>query len=153
MGTMESRVRCRLIPSMSASDRIVLATVLARYMTAGPAAMRTACVSLVARLIRSPVRLREKKAASSASKWSKTRLRRSVSTRRESPFRIWRMPKRPTPPSSAAATLSPAYHATRRRPAPGRLSASMAMPISLGGSTANRLASTTKASPTRRRRR
>ena len=53
------RVSVGLIRSISASARAVMTTVLTRYMIAGPAAIRTDWMSLVARLIRLPVRVRE----------------------------------------------------------------------------------------------
>ena len=46
-----------LIQSMNPSAKAKLAAVLTVYMMAGPAAMRTARVSFVARLMRSPVRV------------------------------------------------------------------------------------------------
>ena len=50
-----SIVRLKLIWTMKTSARIAVSTVPALYMIAGPVSMRTACRSLVARAIRSPV--------------------------------------------------------------------------------------------------
>jgi hypothetical protein len=56
-GTMESPVSRGLIHSISARANTKPTTVFMAYMMAGPAAMRTARVSLVARAMMSPVRL------------------------------------------------------------------------------------------------
>ncbi len=55
MVTRASRVRRALMRSMKKSAPVAVMTVLAVYMMAGPHSMRTACRSLVARAIRSPV--------------------------------------------------------------------------------------------------
>ncbi len=57
IGASAASVSCGLMWIITASATTKLTTVLAVYMTAGPTACRTASVSLVARLIRSPVRL------------------------------------------------------------------------------------------------
>ncbi len=54
---MESPVSRGLIHSISARANTKPTTVFMAYMMAGPAAMRTARVSLVARAMMSPVRL------------------------------------------------------------------------------------------------
>ena len=56
-GTSAASVSHGLIWIITARPITKLMTVLAVYMTAGPTACRTASVSLVARLMRSPVRL------------------------------------------------------------------------------------------------
>ena len=58
MGIMAMSVRRGLIQIMKPSARAPIVTVFTRYMIDGPATWRTACTSLVARLIRSPVRHR-----------------------------------------------------------------------------------------------
>ena len=57
IGTRDTRVSIGLIQIISASPKTKLTTVFAVYITAGPTACRTASVSLVARLISSPVRV------------------------------------------------------------------------------------------------
>ncbi len=57
MGISAIAVSRGLIQIMSARASVKLTIVLVVYITAGPAAWRTARVSLVARLMRSPVRV------------------------------------------------------------------------------------------------
>ena len=58
MGASAASVRPGLIQIMTPRPKAKLTMVFAEYMTAGPTAWRTASVSLVARLISSPVRVR-----------------------------------------------------------------------------------------------
>ena len=108
MGIREIRVSLGLIQSMRAREKVKLTAVFTAYMTAGPAAIRTAKVSLVARLMRSPVRVSAKKETSSRSRCPKNWSLMSHSTFRLAPFKIWRIPNLAAPPSTAANTMSPA---------------------------------------------
>ena len=97
----ESSVSRRLIDSISTITATNVSTVFAMYITAGPIIMRTALRSLVARDIRSPVRLRWKYAGSNCCRRAKKSLRRSNSMSREAPIMIRRCRKRNTPPTAA----------------------------------------------------
>ena len=75
--------------------------VLAMYMMAGPTIMRTAFRSLVARDMRSPVRVAWKYASGNRCRWATKALRRSYSMAREAPTRMRRMRNRNPPPAIA----------------------------------------------------
>ncbi len=108
MGMRATRVSRGLIQSIRARENTKLTRVFTAYITAGPVAIRTASVSLVARLMRSPVRVVAKNDASSWRRWLKKSSRRSHSTRRLALFMIWRIPNFAAPPRIAARTMRPA---------------------------------------------
>ena len=96
-------------------------TVLVKYMTAGPAAMRTALRSLVRRAMMSPVRQRAYHAASSVVRRVKMSRRKSVSMCRLTPLSVLRMVKRSTPATAEVSTIAtPSCH-TSRAGAPSRI--------------------------------
>ena len=82
--------------------------VVAVYMTAGPAIMRTAERSFVARDMRSPVRWAWNHAGGRRSRWAKNAFRRSYSISRDAPMMIRRIRKRQTPAAHAIATMAAA---------------------------------------------
>lgn len=147
MGMRATAVRRGLIQSMRAREKTKLTVVFTAYMTAGPAAIRTARVSLVARLMRSPVRVRPKKAASRERRWAKKASRRSASTRRLVLFRICRMPNFAAPPRTAATTMRRAKAPMRRAVTPGSPRPSMANFMRYGPAVVKKLLMTTMARP------
>ena len=74
------------IASMTETAITKPSAVLAKYMTAGPTIMRTALRSLVARDMRSPVRLAWKYASGRRSRCAKKSFRRSYSICRDAPI-------------------------------------------------------------------
>jgi hypothetical protein len=105
MGMSARMVRRGLIQSMRVRVKTDMTVVFTAYITAGPAACRTARVSWVARLMMSPVRCRPKNPASSRRRCRKKSSRRSHSMRREIPFRSSRIPYRAAPPTRATPTM------------------------------------------------
>ena len=79
------------------------------YMIDGPAIIRTAFRSLVARDIRSPVRWRRKYSGGSRCRCAKKSLRRSYSISRDTPMMMRRIRKRNTPPAAEMANSTAAY--------------------------------------------
>src|SRR5215208_1555263 len=84
-GISDHSVRRASIDSITDSATTKVSMVLAAYMIDGPIIMRTAFRSLVARDIRSPVRLAWKYDIGSRSRCAKKSLRMSYSISREAP--------------------------------------------------------------------
>ena len=107
MGKSASSVSLTSMRSMKYSANKPPVIVLARYITAGPTAIRTALKSLVRRAMMSPVRVCAKYAASSVSRCVKRSLRKSYSIQRLTPFISSRIPYLNAPPTIAARTMRP----------------------------------------------
>ncbi len=107
IGSRAIRVSRTSMWSMNSSANVPPAIVLVRYITAGPAAMRTAERSLVSRAIRSPVRARAKYSASSDSRRANRSFRRSYSIQRLTLFSVSRIMKRRKPPTRATPSIAP----------------------------------------------
>ena len=86
------------ISETATTDTIEVVSV---YMIAGPAIIRTALRSLVARDIRSPVRWRWKYDRERRCRWAKKSLRKRYSISRDAPMMIRRIQNRHTPPTKA----------------------------------------------------
>ena len=87
----ESSVSRASMASISASATTNARIVLAEYITDGPIIMRTAFRSLVARDIRSPVRLAWKYDSGSVCRCAKKSFRMSYSMSRDAPIRTRRI--------------------------------------------------------------
>ena len=123
-----------------------------RYITAGPAAIRTAPRSFVSRAITSPVRVRPYQAVSSAARRAKQASRRSVSTTRETALRMFRIWNRNTAITSVTAIIRPPIRRTAPIPAFAS-SASSAWRRSVGMTLYIAVEMTTQASPAANRQR
>jgi len=131
MGTSARSVSLTSMRSMKKSANNPPVIVFARYMTAGPTAVRTALRSFVRRAMMSPVRVCAKYAVSSVSRCVKRSFRRSYSIQRLTPFISSRIPYLKAPPTIAASTMKPASFQIVLRGAPA-LIASMARRRSQG---------------------
>ena len=136
--------------SISATATTNTMLVEAEYISAGPTIIRTALRSLVARDIRSPVRLRWKYARSSRCSRAKKWPRRSYSISREAPMMTRRIQKRHTPPSAAMPTSAAAYSPSFPRVTPAVRSSTAS--LSTHGDTSwMAVASTRKTDPAAKR--
>ena len=91
IGIIAQSVSMGSIQIMSPSASVATVAVFTAYMIAGPATMRTAWTSFVERLTRSPVRQASKNCGGSLRRCAKRALRISVSIRRLSPLRSFRI--------------------------------------------------------------
>jgi len=85
----------------------VMKTPSVRATMAIPEAIRTACMSLVMRAMKSPVFLPAKKPVCRSIRWPKSFSRSSASIRREVPWMKWRHPKRAQAMTKAVPRRAP----------------------------------------------